>query len=154
MPYPFQPAPPAEGFRGRVQVDIDKCIGCGACASVCPPRLIIMTDHDGKRTLEFQLGKCTYCARCAEVCPEQAITLNQEFELATDNKADLLVTVHLTLAKCERCGEAFATQRIIRKLGTKVSKEMGLEPADLKWLNLCPACRTVTEVQKMTGARS
>jgi len=75
LPYPFQPASPADGFRGRLEVDIDKCIGCGACIQACPPRLISMTDQDSRRTIEFALGRCTYCARCAEICPEKAITL-------------------------------------------------------------------------------
>ncbi len=154
LPYPFKPAPPPEGFRGRVEVDINKCIGCGACAVACPPRLISITDLDGKRVLEFQLGRCTYCARCAEVCPVEAIKLSQEFELATDNKADLNIAVELFMVKCERCGEAFTTQRIRNKLATEVSKELGMEPADMKWLGLCPNCRTAAEVEKMSEAGS
>jgi len=154
LPYPFQPSPPPEGFRGRVQVDINKCIGCGACAMVCPPRLIMLTDQDSKRILEYQLGRCTYCARCAEVCPVEAITMSQEFELATDNKADLNITVELLMVKCERCGEAFTTQRIMNKIATEVSKELGMEPADMKWLSFCPNCRTSVEVQKISEVGS
>jgi len=154
LPYPFKPAPPPEGFRGRVEFNIDKCIGCGACAVACPPRLITITDLDGKRTLDFRLGRCTYCARCAEVCPVEAIKLGQEFELATDNKADLNITAELLMVKCERCGEAFTTQRIMNKLATEVSKELGMDPADMKWLGLCPKCRTAAEVEKVSQAGS
>ncbi|HSW39817.1 MAG TPA: 4Fe-4S dicluster domain-containing protein [Acidobacteriota bacterium] len=152
LPYPSQPAPPPEGFRGQVAVDIGKCIGCGACAMVCPPRLINIDDLDGRRTLEFRLGRCTYCAMCADVCPVEAITLGQEFELATDDRGDLDIDVELLMAKCEHCGEAFTTRRIIDKLAAEVSKKLGMEPADMKWLHLCLNCRGAAELDKTSVA--
>jgi len=152
LPYPAQSAPPAEGFRGRLEIDIDKCIGCGACAIACPPRLINIVDLDTKRTFEFALGKCTYCARCAEICPEQAITMSREFELATENKSDLNITMELTMVKCQECGTAFTTQRIRDKLMAVLPKKIEIEPAALDWLKLCPDCRRLQEVHKLTEA--
>jgi NADH dehydrogenase/NADH:ubiquinone oxidoreductase subunit G len=40
------------------------CIGCGACAEVCPTNAITMTDKNGIRTIwnkEFKLVKCSVC---------------------------------------------------------------------------------------------
>jgi len=40
------------------------CIGCGACAEVCPTHAITMEEHDGKRIIwnkEFNLVKCSRC---------------------------------------------------------------------------------------------
>ena len=150
LPYPYEPAPPAEGFRGRIEVDIDKCIGCGACANACPPRLISVIDQDARRTIEFALGRCTYCARCEEVCPEDAITMTKEFELATDDKKDLLITVGLNMVKCERCGRLFTTQRVVNKLAEELPREIELEPDAVKWLRTCPDCRRLLEGQKMS----
>ena len=153
LPYPFQPAPPADGFRGRLEVDIDKCIGCGACIHACPPRLITMTDRDSTRTIEFALGRCTYCARCAEVCPEKAIRMSKEFELSTDDKKDLTISAELVLAKCGQCGAAYTTQRIVNKLLSQLPKEIGIEPAALEGLKRCPACRKLSEAQHIGEAR-
>ena len=152
LPYPFQPAFAPEGFRGRVQLDIDKCIGCAACAIACPARLINITDREMKRVLEFALGKCTYCARCAEVCPVQAITMSREFELATANKSDLNIEAELVLAKCQKCDTGFTTQRIIDKLMKALPEEIDIEPAALDWLRLCPDCRRIREGLKLAEA--
>ena len=154
LPYPYEPAPPEEGFRGQIEVDIDKCIGCGACANACPARLISIIDQDTRRTIEFALGRCTYCARCAEVCPEDAITMTQEFELATDDKNDLFITVNLNMVKCERCGKLFATQRMVDKLTEKLPKVIYLEPDDIRWLKICPDCRKFVEGQRMKDISS
>jgi hydrogenase-4 component H len=153
LPYPFQPAPPAEGFRGRLELDISKCIGCGACINACPPRLIRMTDQDSRRTIEFALGRCTYCARCAEVCPEKAIRMTQEFELSTEDKKDLDMTAELLMAKCGKCSTAYTTQRIVDKLMKQVAKEIGSEAAAQDWMKLCPNCRKLHEAQNIGEAR-
>jgi hydrogenase-4 component H len=152
LPYPFKPSLPPEGFRGRLQVSIDKCIGCAACANVCPPRLISIVDHDTRRTVEFILGKCTYCARCAEICPAEAITMSKEFELATDNKSDLNISIELNMVKCEQCGTAYTTQRIIDRIKAQLLKEIGVELAALDSLKLCPSCRKLQEGQKISKA--
>ncbi len=108
LPYPFAPRVPEEGFRGRVLVDAEKCVGCAGCAEVCPPRLIAVTDvSPEKRVLEFSLERCTYCARCAEVCPEQAITVTKEFETATNDTQDMHMTVEVFMSTCRRCGRCY-----------------------------------------------
>jgi hydrogenase-4 component H len=108
LPYPFAPRVPEDGFRGRVVVDAEKCIGCAGCAEVCPPRLIEVTDVTPElRVLEFSLERCTYCARCSEVCPEQAITVTKEFEQATTTRQDLHMRVEVFMSTCRRCGRCF-----------------------------------------------
>jgi len=109
LPYPFAPRVPEEGFRGRIVVDAEKCVGCAGCAEVCPPRLIEVKDvSPDKRVLEYSLERCTYCARCAEVCPEQAITITKEFETATnDVHQDMHMTVEVFMGTCRRCGRCY-----------------------------------------------
>ncbi len=117
LPYPFAPNPPAPGFRGKVAVDPEKCIGCGGCANVCTPRAIEVTDPSQElRVIEFFLERCTYCARCAEVCAEEAISVTEEFETATNDTEDMHIKVEVYMGSCQRCGRCFETSTALDKL--------------------------------------
>jgi hydrogenase-4 component H len=78
--------------------------------------------------------------------------MSQEFELATEDKSDLNIIVELIMVKCEHCGKAFTTQRIVDKFMAELPKEIELESAALDWLKLCPNCRRLQEAQKMIEA--
>jgi len=117
LPYPFKPSEAPEGFRGKLEVDIDKCIGCAGCANVCTPRAIIVTDRNSDwRVIDFYLERCTYCGRCEEVCPENAITMTKEFETATNNKNDLHISLELYMGSCQRCGRCFTPAHSLDRL--------------------------------------
>lgn len=55
-----------EGFEQKERIGWYKkqCIGCGACAAVCPQGIGIDMISDS--------GNCIACGACADVCPEEA----------------------------------------------------------------------------------
>ncbi|MGA2111536.1 MAG: 4Fe-4S dicluster domain-containing protein [Anaerolineales bacterium] len=139
--YPFRPHSPEPGFRGVPHLDMEKCIGCGACANACPSRLITLSDHDSYRTVEFNLIRCTNCARCRDVCPEGAVTMSQQFETAAPSLGDLRISLQLKLVRCRECGAAIETQRMARKVLEKIPESLGLSPQEVSWLDLCIPCK-------------
>lgn len=152
LPYPLVRSTPGAGFRGRPVLDGQKCIGCGACAQVCPPRLITMIDDQDTRTIEVDYARCTYCARCEEVCPEGSIKLNSEFELATTDKNDLKLTAVLTMAKCTQCGKPFMTHRMLDKLVNDFSPAwLQTKEEAPDWFSTCQACRKKQESSSLKG---
>ena len=117
LSYPWKPALAPDGFRGKLEIDKDKCIGCSGCANVCPSRAIVITDLNSDwRRIDFYIERCTYCGRCEEVCPENAITMSQEYETATDSKEDLHISVELYMGTCGRCGRCFSPKHPLDKL--------------------------------------
>lgn len=56
--------------KGRVIVDDDKCIDCGACISLCPTDALHFDEND---RLEFSYEKCIGCLLCLDSCPRKAI---------------------------------------------------------------------------------
>lgn len=63
----------APDLQGFLEI-IDKCIGCGICARVCPSGCIRI---EGRRAVRDALGGagCTACLACIHACPHLAISL-------------------------------------------------------------------------------
>ncbi|MEJ2295401.1 MAG: 4Fe-4S binding protein [Candidatus Lokiarchaeota archaeon] len=56
--------------KGRIIVDDEKCIECGACISICPTDAL---HYDINDQLEFSYDKCIGCLLCIDSCPRRAI---------------------------------------------------------------------------------
>ncbi len=65
--------------RGRPEIDIDRCKGCGLCTTACPQKILEMsveTNNQGNSYSHcFDLDKCTACTFCAVMCPDSAIQI-------------------------------------------------------------------------------
>jgi ferredoxin len=62
-----------------VNIDIEKCEGCGDCVEVCPVELLELVEEDGKKYAAFTGGAndCIGCMACEEECPDGAITVTE-----------------------------------------------------------------------------
>ena len=84
------PVPP--GFRGRVALSEERCIGCGKCVQVCPAGCITMVKDEKevvtkgktirrKRRPEILVFRCIRCGLCVEACLQEpkAIAMTEAF---------------------------------------------------------------------------
>ena len=77
----------------------DRCTACGICAKVCPPQCIWIVrakDEKGKpitQPAEFFIDTtiCMNCGLCAEFCPFDAIKMNNDYEIAAQQRMPYLV---------------------------------------------------------------
>jgi hydrogenase-4 component H len=142
LPYPLKPMKAPPRFRGRPSIDGSKCIGCGACAEVCPPRLIKVTDRGATRSISMDYSRCTYCARCQEICPVESARCTDDFEDATASRSDLVVSVELEMVPCRDCGRPYITKRMLAKMSDEFSPPWITEKVAVPdWFQLCPDCR-------------
>ena len=85
--------PPVEtpkGFRGKIQYDKEKCIGCKLCINVCPSGAIEFKPEEKK--IRIYLARCTFCSQCNDICPVHCLSMSNEFLLAdTDKYSNALI---------------------------------------------------------------
>ena len=133
--YPYEPVVPPEAFRGKPKFVEEECIGCGACAQVCPARAIDVVDvvegGVGRRTLTIHHDHCIFCGQCHRFCTtEKGVILTNEFETGTYDRRQAIATVEKELVICQECGEVIATvdhlRWVAQKLGPKAFGNMGL----------------------------
>ncbi len=66
----------------NVTFNDDRCKGCGLCVSVCPKKIIAMSEkrinskgfHPAEVT---KRSECIGCAFCATICPDCVITVEK-----------------------------------------------------------------------------
>lgn len=63
-----------------LKVDLQRCIGCGACTVVCPHRLFTLVDH---QLSVGDVDNCMECGACARNCPVAAIAVSPGVGCAT-----------------------------------------------------------------------
>lgn len=67
--------------KGKIEIDIDMCKGCGLCLTACKFNVIKLSDKDkankyGSRYLVAERPEqCTGCGMCALMCPDSAIAV-------------------------------------------------------------------------------
>jgi ech hydrogenase subunit F len=79
--------------RGRVEVNINKCIFCGMCDMRCPTYAITVT----KDSKEWQIDrlKCCTCDLCVEICPVKCLSMENQYTPPITDRGEGIYTVRL-----------------------------------------------------------
>ena len=85
--YPDAPPILAPAARGLPVLDSNRCDASAACVDACPTEAIRLV----KRTWSLDAGACIFCGACARACPRDAIRLGPGVELASRDRADLVI---------------------------------------------------------------
>lgn len=86
-------------MKGRIQIDRERCKGCGLCIAVCPKKQIEISDSlntKGYYPARFReegvqddaVRKCTGCALCAVMCPDVAIEVYRQVKEEASQQID------------------------------------------------------------------
>ncbi|MBN1326778.1 MAG: FAD-dependent oxidoreductase [Candidatus Cloacimonetes bacterium] len=84
---PLQDRPGSPRYRGFHKNDLEKCIGCGTCESICqneaidlvPVEGIVTSLHDSGLRPKFDYGRCCWCALCVDICTTDSLSMSNEY---------------------------------------------------------------------------
>ena len=66
-------------LRGSIDIDKEKCKGCGICVTVCPTEVIAMSPDVNSKGYNYaeavNMDVCTGCTNCSVVCPDAVISV-------------------------------------------------------------------------------
>ncbi len=117
-----------------IQINLDKCIGCGICVPICPFGLIEIVDEKA----HIKEG-CTFCNACQEACDYDAILIETADETAVISDSHRGIWV-------------FAEQRDgkLKSVGYELLSR-GRQLADTLDTELCAVClgHNVQEVEQL-----
>jgi len=82
--YPAAPIDYPERSRGHIEIDIQKCISCGACALNCPPGAI-KVDRAAK-TWTINRMDCIQCGACTYKCPTKCLSIVPGYQTPDEEK--------------------------------------------------------------------
>ncbi len=60
-------------FASSPRIDLNRCVGCGECKTVCPAHAITVNDRRAK----IDTAKCIRCFCCQEFCPKGIIRVHR-----------------------------------------------------------------------------
>ena len=127
--FPFGATVDTGAYRGVTVWDEKVCIGCGACAEVCPSGAIRMEDdtRSSPPTRRFVLdyGRCIFCGHCHYNCiTDKGIYQTTRWDVVTLDRTQAVTRLDKELLLCENCGGVVSAKDhlkwVARKVGPKV----------------------------------
>jgi NADH-quinone oxidoreductase subunit I len=125
--YPAQRREPVAGARGlhalvrEPDSGLEKCVGCGLCAAMCPSQCIRIDtragDNDEKVVDRYEINtlKCLYCGLCTEACPYGAVVMTGHFAFSGGNREDFIFTKERLLESWDQhLGEQRSGECLVR----------------------------------------
>jgi formate hydrogenlyase subunit 6/NADH:ubiquinone oxidoreductase subunit I len=94
LEFPEAREPLDDTERGMMRLDMDTCVSCAACETICPNKTIIMVETPSKKGIvkmpQIGIDRCMFCGLCEEVCPTKCLALAKGYDFEAYDKRTLI----------------------------------------------------------------
>ncbi|MFZ5868904.1 MAG: 4Fe-4S binding protein [Thermodesulfobacteriota bacterium] len=85
----------------------EQCMGCKACATLCPTGAIVLEEDHASFCLKFVANLCSNCGLCHELCRHGALHRKEEVVLNKLLKSEESILFESRVKSCRICGFDF-----------------------------------------------
>lgn len=155
--YPAGPKAEFPSYRGFPRFDPAACVGCGACAQVCPSQAIEVADDAEARVrrLSVDHGSCMQCGQCQEKCITGKGIVNTtaySLSLADPAAPEAVHGIEKEIVLCEVCGTVIGARDhllwVKDRLGAKAYAHPNLLLAEARELGGIAPSRTKSRLRR------
>lgn len=86
-------------YRGLIHNNPEGCVGCGACAYVCPTAAIVVTRGANSFNWSYDPGRCTFCGRCIDRCRPGSLSIESKLPPIYAEQGELKVSYEIEKKK-------------------------------------------------------
>jgi len=63
-----------------INIDLEKCEGCGDCVEICPSELLAVVEEGGKKFAKVTGSEddCIGCMACEDACEDGAMSVTEK----------------------------------------------------------------------------
>lgn len=89
----------SDQYRGLIHNNPEGCVGCGACAYVCPTAAIVVTRGANSFNWSYDPGRCTFCGRCIDRCRPGSLSIESKLPPIYAKQGELKVSYEIEKKK-------------------------------------------------------
>ena len=148
--FPFAAAEEPKNYRGRIEVDAEKCVGCSTCAQVCIGEAIHLEEEEAGIRLIVWHTRCTYCGLCEFYCPTHAIHQTKDWRMhhRSVDKYGLTEDILAPYRHCCDCG----AKLMVPTSDVFAAAAIGLDRNAVDGIR-CEACRRSLQAKQIVGVK-
>ncbi|MFX0087499.1 MAG: 4Fe-4S dicluster domain-containing protein [Candidatus Hodarchaeota archaeon] len=141
-----------EGFKGKIQLNQDTCIGCGACLQVCPSFSYTHLQEKDKKLIFYDPTFCIFCEECVKNCPTESLVLTKIYDMSSSISKDTSeLFIELDMQLCTECKEPITTLKHLDWIKQKLIEALIPDDSRKKLIlnefaiarYYCPKCRKI-----------
>jgi formate hydrogenlyase subunit 6/NADH:ubiquinone oxidoreductase subunit I len=145
-PMPHKHQCTSNQYRGLIENDAERCVGCGQCAYACPSDAIEVTRSGDNFSWSYDPGKCAFCGCCIDRCKPRTLRMESKLPPLYSTQGELKQVLNMVRKRPVRPA-AVPVVAAEKKAVAPVSVEAHAQPVSVA-VSVMPVAQTAENPRK------